>query len=116
MELWAESLNLHRLLAESIPISKKITSSTDFLRFIGELKEHDIDAVSITFQDGLKNLLQNAVNKLKTAFLRMDELRDQSDASSTKYSAFQMSGGQCSDFHQGIFGRIGVISIHSQHT
>ncbi len=113
MELWAESLNLHHLLAECIPISKTITSSTDFLRFIGDLKEQDIDAVAIAFQDSLKCLLRNAVSRLKNAFREMDKLRDGLDASSSKYSAFQMSGGQCSDFHRGIFGRVGMLSIPS---
>ena len=108
LERWAKSVPLHHVLADAIPYDEDdLLKETDWLRKVSELDNAAIDTVCTGFLHGLKRVVAESVQSLRSAYTTMDAAK-QSNDQSTKFVVNKMSCGATDDFHRGLEGRVGA--------
>ena len=108
LERWARSVPLHRVLADAIPYDDNdFRKETDWLRKVSELDDRAIDIISKGLLHGLRRLVSESVQSLRSAYETMDAAKQSNDPSS-KFVVNKMSCGATKDFHHGLEGRVGV--------
>ena len=108
LDEWASSLPLAQLLADAMPRK----AGKDRLREVSRLTEAEIGSIADGFAYGVKRLLNQHVQSLRSSFSTMDQAvatRSESD-SHLKFQTetTKLRCGNIEDFHNGMSSRIGA--------
>ena len=106
LELWAASMPLAALVADSVSAVTQSKNAHDPLQVVCDLKESSIKMVQEAVSIGFGILLREQVKRLQDARVKSQAQGD----SNSKYQVLEMSSGDVDDFHLGLEGRIGTIA------
>ncbi len=102
--------------AESAPSESHLEKSEeDPLARIRHVEPRDLTVVCVGLMDGCRRILKQRIERLDEAYTALEKQKlkksVESDSSVSKF-AFSMTGGESSDFYNGLEARIGTGSSH----
>jgi hypothetical protein len=117
LEQWASTLPLAGMLASSLPV--RDGQGDKPLRDFNRLSEDEINTAADAFREGLKRLLMTAQHASRQMLDKADKMaievaKESADGVSavSKFKTYKMSTGNVSDYHAGLFSRIGTALLH----
>jgi len=105
IEQWAKTLPLAQLLSNAVPVQEDV----DALRAVSRLSSADIELTCTAFAYGLKRIITEHVQSLRSSFEVRDLKAAHPDYQAAKFEVFTLSCGKIKDFHKGISGRVGEL-------
>ena len=108
LDEWASSLPLAQILADAMPRK----AGKDRLREVALLTEAEIESIANGFAYGVKRLLNQHVQGLRSSFSNMDQAATRSESGSHlkfQTETSKLRCGNIEDFHNGMSSRIGAL-------
>ena len=112
---WIASLPISRTFADALSSASGAPGACGFdgdpLRAVSTLTSEEVNMACDCCLDVIKAILSDEVRRLKEAFVLTDDKAKAQNQSASKFEVFTMSCGDICDFHKGLIGRIGALSL-----